>query len=145
MRNPPPLLFLEHGEAPVSGLATLLGEDDPLGGRRLLCRLCGRAITGERARAEIAGAHEHRKENPAGLVFRIGCFRAAPGCAPHGVAVAEHTWFAGYTWQIALCGGCQAHLGWRFLAREQADGFYGLILDRLVEEAGPQRPLPGAP
>ena len=136
--------FLERGETPGAGVAAVLGDDEALGGRRLVCRLCGRTITGERARAEIGGAHEHVKENPAGLVFRIGCFRAAPGCASHGVAVTEHTWFAGYTWQIALCGGCQTHLGWRFRAPE--DGFYGLILDRLIEQdAGPHGANPGAP
>jgi hypothetical protein len=75
----------------------------------------------------------HRKTNPAGYTFDIGCFRRAPGASAWGEASAEHPWFAGHTWQIALCAGCGAHLGWAF----QAEGsrFHGLILDRLRPEA----------
>lgn len=106
--------------------------DDGMGGVRLVCRFCGHAITSERARIEVDGAHEHRKINPAGAAFHIGCFRRAPGVKGWGGAFMEHSWFDGYTWQIALCASCNAHLGWTFEAA--GDRFHGLILDRLRAE-----------
>ena len=111
-----------------TGLDEGLGE----GGERLVCRACGHAITSSRARIEVAGAHEHRKTNPAGYTFHLGCFRAAPGARGWGPACAEHSWFAGHTWRFALCGGCESHLGWAFEAA--GGGFHGLILDRLRTE-----------
>ena len=81
----------------------------------------------------MAGSHAHRFTNPVGYVYEIGCFRAAPGCGHVGEFIAEHTWFAGYSWQIAVCGGCGEHLGWRYRGAE-AGMFYGLITGRLVSE-----------
>jgi hypothetical protein len=110
-------------------------------GERLLCRACGNVATSSRARIAVGGAHEHRKTNPTGITFHIGCFRHAPGALAWGEACAEHTWFAGHTWQIALCGRCGLHLGWAF--HESGARFHGLILDRLRAE--PERgPAPGA-
>jgi hypothetical protein len=111
-------------------LDAVLATDDGLGGaRRLLCRACGNPITTEADRTTVEGAHEHVKTNPAGLVFRIGCFRAAPGALGWGDAFAEHTWFAGYTWQISLCAGCGVHLGWAFGGA--GGSFHGLVTERL--------------
>jgi hypothetical protein len=133
--------LLDRAEPPPPGppdVRALLGLDEGLGrGRRLLCRACDRVITDTSSRTEVAGAHEHVKRNPSGMIFRIGCFRAAPGAASWGQAVAEHTWFAGCTWQIALCGGCGTHLGWAF---QGADHFHGLIVDRLRLDAEGDRP-----
>ncbi len=117
----------EPDDAPVEA-------DDP-GGDLLLCRQCGHPVTKTGARTLIHGAHRHVFCNPHGHVFEIGCFHSAPGCAHLGPQTAEFTWFAGYAWQIAVCGACRAHLGWRYA---HADGsvFYGLILQQLVEESG---------
>jgi hypothetical protein len=98
-------------------------------GRRLVCRACGHPITTEAERTTVEGAHEHVKKNPAGLVFRIGCYRAAPGATGWGDAFVEHTWFAGYAWQIALCADCGVHLGWAF--RSDGSSFHGLVTERL--------------
>ena len=62
---------------------------------------------------------------------RIGCFRAAPGCATRGERIAEYSWFAGHSWQIASCGRCGVHLGWRFVSDNAS--FFGLVLARLCE------------
>jgi hypothetical protein len=134
------LLLLDRDGAPPAGadVAALLGLADREGGRRLVCRACAATITSERERVEMAGAQEHTKQNPAGFVFRIGCFRAAPGCVEVGPEVAEHSWFAGYTWQIALCGGCFTHLGWAF--RAERDRFHGLVVDRLRAEGEGEPP-----
>lgn len=103
--------------------------------RRLLCAHCGHAITEADQRIEMAGTHAHRFCNPAGWVYDIGCFRIAPGCNHVGELIAEHTWFAGYRWQIAVCGRCGEHMGWRYQGGTgTGDGFHGLILERLVSE-----------
>jgi len=49
-----------------------------------------------------------------------------------GVLSRQAKWFPGYWWYVQLCGGCGAHLGWLFFA--DAAEFYGLVIDRLVEE-----------
>ncbi len=81
-------------------------------------------------RLAVAGSHQHVFANPHGHVFEIGCFTAAPGCAAVGLPTSDFSWFPGMIWQVAVCGACGRHLGWRYV---QGDGgvFFGLILDRL--------------
>jgi len=100
--------------------------------KRLLCARCAHPVTRHAEGMEVDGAHEHRRVNPAGYRYHFGCFRAAPGCTTQGAASEEHTWFPGYAWRIANCASCLGHLGWRY--ERGADGFYGLILERLAEE-----------
>jgi len=100
-------------------------------GRRLLCAGCRAPITDQAEAIEVAGAHHHRQTNPAGLTFDLACFARAPGCAETGPATAEHSWFPGYRWRIAVCRGCGGHLGWGFRG---PDHFFGLIRPRLREE-----------
>lgn len=33
-----------------------------------------------------------------------------------GAPSAEYSWFPGYTWTIAVCASCMAHVGWRWVA-----------------------------
>lgn len=98
----------------------------------LLCRQCLAMITTNAERISAGGSHEHAFANPHGIVFEIGCFRNAWGCAAAGSPTDEFTWFAGYFWQVVVCGSCLTHMGWRFTSPDAA-GFYGLILDRLIE------------
>ena len=100
-------------------------DDDPA----LLCIGCRGAITSKREAIEIAGAHCHTCTNPHGFTYTIGCFTQAPGTRAEGPKISADSWFLGYRWQLALCGGCQLHLGWRFSG---PDAFYGLILNRLL-------------
>lgn len=110
----------------------------PLGGaevaeraeRQLVCRVCGAAIARTGAACSIGGAFRHTFFNPAGIVFEIGSFVEAPGCTVSGAPTYEFTWFPGYAWRFAHCRGCGAHLGWQFAGPA---GFFGLVLDRLVE------------
>ncbi len=97
----------------------------------LLCKACGKVITHEKQRIAIQGAHRHTFANPHGLVFEIGVFLHAPGCGYQGDLTPEFSWFSGYQWKIAVCSGCQAHLGWLFVA--ESSRFNGLILNRLVQ------------
>jgi hypothetical protein len=88
-------------------------------------------VTGDEARIAIAGSHEHDCENRHGWRYRVGCFAAAEGLVPDGAATTADTWFPGYAWQVQRCARCGHHLGWRFASRD--GGFFGLILDHLVE------------
>lgn len=97
--------------------------------RALRCAACGHQVSSEGERISVLGTHAHTCTNPHGFTYHIGCFQRAPGCAQVGPSYLEHTWFAGYRWQIAVCGNCGEHLGWLF----RGDGsFWGLILARLT-------------
>ncbi|MCP4695140.1 MAG: hypothetical protein GY859_44340 [Desulfobacterales bacterium] len=107
-------------------------EDSPGSEDPILCRACLQVVTHARERIEVQGARSHSFANPSGMVFEIGCFGAAPGCAHAGPTTDEFSWFRGYRWKIAVCGGCLTHLGWRF-ASAGGHAFHGLILNRLIE------------
>lgn len=97
---------------------------------RLYCAACRHPITRQDQRISVQGGQEHVFTNPLGMTFHIACFREATGCHATGIATAEHTWFPGYRWRIALCAACETHLGWLYVSG--ADRFHGLILDRLT-------------
>jgi hypothetical protein len=78
--------------------------------------------------------------NPGGFLFHIGCFAEAVGCVVVGPDSLEYPWFAGFAWRCAHCGGCGAQLGWHFRNDDHTTGFFGLVLDRLVE-AGDERAI----
>jgi hypothetical protein len=105
----------------------------------IFCRSCGQAITKASERIQMSGSHRHTFTNPHGFTFEIGCFRTADGCVCVGPATAEHTWFAGFMWRIAVCASCRIHMGWRFTAADPAAAFNGLILNRLAEAANGRR------
>jgi hypothetical protein len=72
-------------------------------GRFLACARCRRAVTTAAARIEVAGGHEHRFVNPAGIHYHIGCFARAAGLIPVGGPSPYWTWFPAYRWQIEHC------------------------------------------
>lgn len=112
----------------------LAETQDAENGSRLICAACHNPITQNTFRIAKQGQHKHVFFNPHGLVFEIGCFSSASGCFQVGQRTFEFTWFEGYAWQITLCSACNLHLGWQFRSRE-GDGFYGLILDALLEQS----------
>lgn len=99
-------------------------------GTQLCCAACRHLIADTDQRITCNGSHRHRFENPHGLSFEIGCFAAAPGCRCRGPLTETFSWFQGYAWQIATCGECDVHLGWRYALESRE--FFGLILARLV-------------
>ncbi len=128
-------MFFRIEEIPRAHVELFEKQDEQsASGRRLLCRLCGRYITSPASKIEMAGKNVHVFTNPAGYVFRIGCFSAAPGCMVTGEPTEEYTWFSSYAWSYALCAGCMEHLGWFYDSGK--DSFFGLILERLREEEG---------
>jgi len=100
--------------------------------RAILCATCAGPVTSPHCRIAIAGSHDHRFVNPAGLLFHLGCFSDAIGCRIVGPDSLEYPWFPGFAWRYAMCGNCGQHLGWHFRSDGQP-GFFGLILDRLLD------------
>lgn len=107
------------------------GDASPAAEPLILCRACRHPVTREEERIAVGGGHRHTFANPSGIVFEIGCFRSAPGCAAVGPPSGEFTWFPGHVWRVGVCAACRLHLGWRFSSAGGA-AFYGLILDRLI-------------
>jgi hypothetical protein len=129
---PGPARFEKAPGAPGAGAGADVKERAAEGtGERgaLVCVVCERRITDDAYRVERAGAHEHTFVNPGGFMHRIGCFAVATGCAYLGAPETAFSWFPGFTWQIASCGGCRAHLGWIFRAPNES--FHGLLVDAL--------------
>lgn len=91
----------------------------------LICAACEHVITSRAYRIEQLGAHEHTFVNPAGVVHHIGCYALAPGAMSVGAPQDAFSWFPGWSWQIALCGRCRAHLGWSYRCVDET--FHGLI------------------
>ena len=104
------------------------GDDD----HAVVCAVCGHRITDEDHLIEMSGAHEHTFVNPGGFVHHIGCWRAAPGCVYLGTTESAFSWFPGWTWQVAACARCRAHVGWIY--RNSGEQFHGLIVSALKSE-----------
>ena len=99
----------------------------------ILCKNCKNEITTVEHSAVVNGQHSHIFKNPAGISFHIGCFSRAWGCIVYGIPMDEFTWFAGFSWCVALCSQCFTHLGWYY--QSGGDSFFGLILANLVKDS----------
>lgn len=119
-------------EAAAMAQATRPLEQD---GSRVICAACGAFVAAAADRMEVNGAHEHAFINPAGLIFRVGCFAEAPGVHAVGEESAHWTWFVGFAWRAARCRSCHEHLGWCY--RSALATFVALILDKVAERGAP--------
>lgn len=106
------------------------------GGVAYYCARCGTYMTRGALGIRMGGEHEHVLFNPAGMLFRVVCFRDAPGAVAVGNATGEFTWFSGYDWRIALCKDCDTHVGWMYEGAGSPAVFFGLIRPMLVERPG---------
>ena len=130
-------LLEKRGFRPEQAILDKVSEQDDTDadkGRALLCVRCGLPITTRDQRIEMNGMHEHTFVNPHGVIYRIGCFSSAPGCAVLPEEYKEFTWIDGYAWAHAMCARCGHHLGWKY--RMEQVVFHGLVLDRLIEKDG---------
>jgi hypothetical protein len=120
-------VFVNRSVVATEVHADPLRVDEPT--RWLECLHCNQKVTKTSDRVEVDGKHLHSFINPAGVIYRIGCFGSAVGVVEVGEASAVFTWFAGNVWRVALCVGCERHLGWGFHGGESQ--FYGLVLAEL--------------
>ncbi|KAJ8263319.1 hypothetical protein COCON_G00157760 [Conger conger] len=77
--------------------------------------------------------------------FEVVTFRRAD-VFKHWPADKRFTWYPGYSWTVATCPRCSAHLGWAFQPSEWPDvvtdaifeeseqTFVALIVDKLLQE-----------
>ena len=91
----------------------------------VVCTRCNHVLADASDVYEILGSSEHEFVNPYGVVHHFRCYKHALGCAAKGSSHHADTWFPGHTWQLATCGNCDDHLGWRF---EAGDEFFGLLI-----------------
>ena len=103
---------------------------------QIVCARCRHHVARKSDAVSFDGGHRHRFLNPAGISFDIALYAAAPGVSPMGAASDYFSWFTGYEWRIARCGGCMEHLGWMFYCDgapgpAEPPAFAGLILERL--------------
>ncbi len=133
------------------------GHDDGL----VLCRECGRTTTEAATLLNnvdvspfdthgqnssflfgVANVPVQKLKNPDGFEFDVVLFRKA-GCSGSGKWVAKDSWFPGFAWRICVCPKCGQQLGWIFDIVDKDDdderplsesSFYGLVLDRVIDE-----------
>ncbi|CAH2088180.1 unnamed protein product [Euphydryas editha] len=118
---------------------------------RLIARksvLCCSSCAVEIARREhiFAMSSEGVHSNYTNLVDIVTESRAS-NTELSGAPSAEFSWFPGYTWTIALCAACMAHVGWRFDAQRRnlrPQQFYGLCRN-YVQPRSDAPPAPPAP
>lgn len=128
--DPGPAPRAAPGAAPAADAIASAADGD-----WVACAACRGFVAESRARFSVDGAHSHSFINPAGLIFRVSCFAAAPGVVPVGDESHDFTWFAGFAWRVALCATCGEHLGWSY--RRLRSGFVALIDDRVIERRAP--------
>ena len=95
----------------------------------IFCIYCNNHITNQDYQIRINESHKHVFANPHGIVFEIGCFKDATGCAVLKDSSQEFSWFSGYSWRITVCNNCLNHNGWLFTSN--SNSFFGLILEKL--------------
>ena len=130
-----------NADPPPDGSAALpaeVAEQRTAGESWLVCKACGSFVAERRARVNMDGAHVHTFINPAGAIYRVGCFSDAPGLRAIGEASGLWTWFPGFEWQVGICRACYEHLGWSY--RNSRARFVALIMDKVAERGGADGP-----
>ena len=107
------------------------------------CAACRAEVTKPCWGMDVDGERERAFFNPAGIVFRVLCFREAPGAIGFGEASSDFTWFRSYAWRLALCRSCCGHIGWRYEGAVDPPVFFGLIKDKLILSASGSAPESG--
>lgn len=114
------------------------------GGKSYHCLYCGMAVSTSDRILEVDGRIRHLFVNPAGMRCELLTFIACPGASVLGDPTLAHTWFRGYSWRLALCSRCGAHLGWHYRAHSDLRPleFWGLLVAHLAARHGsPRIPL----
>ena len=120
---------------------------DGIGGngeKALLCASCNGLITHSDRLVPLAGRTRHLFVNPAGVECDFQTFYSCPGAIAVGGAIEEDTWFAGYSWRMALCCHCHQHLGWLYEGNSGSERplqFWGILVSCLKPLQGAAQPL----
>jgi hypothetical protein len=70
--------------------------------------------------------------NPHGNTFEVVTLRKADFFLLNSSKSLQDTWFPNYKWTIGLCPHCMVHIGWYFESITGQDGFFAIILDKLL-------------
>ena len=112
-------------------------DEDP--GPLVFCRSCHTPVARKSDTTTIGNSNSNHYTNPAGVTYHLRYFSNAHGCSITGIPTDDHSWFAGYHWQLALCAECHDHLGWYYQYTRSSlhqRFFFGLIADRLMDQLG---------
>ncbi|HET6459422.1 MAG TPA: cereblon family protein [Syntrophales bacterium] len=128
-----PLIFKEPSDEQIKAIYSKILEEGETRKKKesIICKNCGNEITTAEYSIAVGGQHAHIFTNPLGVTFHIGCFSRAWGCFVYGIPTYEATWFAEFTWCIAVCANCFTHLGWYYQSGKES--FYGLIMANLAK------------
>lgn len=96
---------------------------------KITCRLCSAELSRMSEVFTAPGSDGARQvfANPTGRVFEVLTVLRANGALALGEGTSEFTWFAGYTWRIAVCSRCGHHIGWAFAAADASRSPTGLV------------------
>ena len=99
-----------------------------------LCAVCKTKITEKQYIISIKdNTPYHAFTNPYGIAYNVMTVSYSEMVLSVTGPTLEHTWFAGYAWEVIVCAECREHLGWKFSSGTQKPGnFYGLIRDKLI-------------
>ncbi|XP_008558965.1 protein cereblon isoform X2 [Microplitis demolitor] len=102
-----------------------------------VCKRCGAKVARQ---TDVFQMNEEGVQsaycNPAGAIHEtITLHKAQSLVLDNAPASTEYSWFPGYAWTIAHCGGCRFHMGWRFTATRRdlkPQSFWGLTRTSLA-------------
>ena len=101
---------------------------------RYVCANCHTPVSDASCLLVIQGdSPNHYFANPDGLLFEILTFSWCQNLLDGSPSVWQNTWFAGYSWTVQYCSGCQIHMGWRYDGSAEPTRFYGIVRERLIE------------
>lgn len=73
-------------------------------------------------------------ENPHGNQFEIITVSNAKLMLLNDTRSIQDTWFPNYYWTICVCPHCLTHIGWYFDSIKEKTSFFGIIIDKLLNE-----------
>ncbi|KAG8041068.1 hypothetical protein G9C98_002056 [Cotesia typhae] len=102
-----------------------------------VCKRCGAKVAKQ---TDVFQMNEEGVQsaycNPAGAIHEtITLYKAQSLVLDNAPPSSEYSWFPGYQWTIAHCGGCRSHMGWRFTAAQRdlkPQSFWGLTRTSLI-------------
>ena len=131
------MLFVQPGLLPEETQNTKDKQQEKPSPSRYVCANCHTPVSDASCLLVIQGdSPNHYFANPDGLLFEILTFSWCQNLLDGSPSVWQNTWFAGYSWTVQYCSGCQIHMGWRYDGSAEPTRFYGIVRERLIEIEG---------